>query len=91
MTNEHPDMSGSGCDYRYYTEDEFAEKQNEAFIAGAQQMREMLARFVEHTPGNPNPDPKVVAQSMRLNWVPGWGGDPGKPDDVHSDIGDALP
>lgn len=90
-SNEHPDMSGSGCDEDYYSSDEVSEKQNEAFVAGAQQMREMLSRFVEHTPGNPNPDPAVIAQSMRLNWAPGWGDDPGKPDDVYNAIDAALP
>lgn len=41
------------------------------FIAGAQQMREMLARFVEQG-GDP-----VIAGSIRANWVPSWGKDPG--------------
>jgi hypothetical protein len=38
-------------------------------------MREMLARFVEQG-GDP-----VIAQSIRANWHPGWGTDPGKLDD----------
>jgi hypothetical protein len=90
-SNEHPDMSGSGCDDDYISGEEMEKRQDDAFVAGAQQMREMLARFVENSPGNPNPDPKVIAQSMRANWVPGWGEDPGKPDDVHNTIYAALP
>lgn len=55
-----------------YVTNEVAE---EKFIAGAQAMREMLARFVEQG-GDP-----VIAQSIRANWHPGWGTDPGKLDD----------
>lgn len=43
----------------------------DGFMLGAQAMREMLARFVEQG-GDP-----VIAQSMRLNWSPSWGNDPG--------------
>jgi hypothetical protein len=42
------------------------------FIRGAQACREMMARFVEAT----HPE---IATSIRLNWHPGWGDDPGKP------------
>lgn len=51
------------------------ERAEEFFIGGLQSMREMLARFVEVT------DP-VIAQSMRLNWNPSWGKDPGRPDAI---------
>jgi hypothetical protein len=85
-SNEHPDMSGSGCDI---DPDVFGpEDIDNAFRAGAQQMREMLARFVEHGGDSPA---TVIAQSMRANWVPGWGKDPGKPDDVYSNIDQATP
>ena len=47
------------------------ERAREMFIAGAQYMREMLARFVEQG-GDP-----VIAGSIRANWVPSWGADPG--------------
>ena len=87
-SNEHPDMSGSGCDEDYYSSDEVFEKQQEAFVAGAQQMREMLARFVEQ--GGSDAE-KKIAISLRANWVPGWGDDPGKPDDVYNAIDAALP
>lgn len=42
------------------------------FQRGAQACREMMARFVEAT----HPQ---IAQSIRLNWHPGWGADPGRP------------
>jgi hypothetical protein len=71
-------MSGSGCDDQPFQEEDM----EVAFIAGAQQMREMLARFVEQ--GGSDLE-KKIAQSMRLNWVPNWGKDPGKPDDVYDD------
>lgn len=55
------------------------ERAEELFTAGLQAMREMLARFVEQG-GNPE-----VAKSMRLNWNPSWGNDPGQPDEVATD------
>jgi hypothetical protein len=82
-SNEHPDMSGSGCDDEGggWTDDRMAD----AFRAGAAQMREMLARFVEHD-GHPE-----LAKSMRLNWVPNWGQDPGQPvDGVQEDLWAAI-
>ena len=82
------DNSGSGEDESYYNDDQVFQKECEAFIAGAQQMREMLARFVEQ--GGSEVERKI-ASSMRLNWVPGWGKDPGKPDDLHDAIDAALP
>jgi hypothetical protein len=88
MSNEHPDMSGAYPEDDYYSYEQMLEKQHEAFVAGAQQMREMLARFVEQGGDSPA---TVIAQSMRANWVPGWGKDPGKPDDVHGNIDAALP
>ena len=78
-SNEHPDMSGSGCDDGYYDDERMAD----AFRAGAAQMREMLARFVEQGGDQPA---KVTAQSMRLNWVPNWGKDPGKQNEVYEDM-----
>ena len=44
----------------------------DAFVAGAQAAREMLARFVEQ-----GGDPRT-AESIRANWHPAWGTDPGK-------------
>jgi hypothetical protein len=56
-----------------------AERAEELFTVGLQAMREMLARFVEQG-GNPE-----IAQSMRLNWNPSWGKDPGRPEEVATD------
>jgi hypothetical protein len=56
----------------YVTED----RAEDLFAAGAQAMREMLAQFVEQG-GN-----LVLAESIRANWHPGWGKDPGRPDSV---------
>lgn len=50
------------------------ERAEELFVAGAQACREMMARFVEQG-GHPE-----IAQSIRANWHPGWGNDPGKLD-----------
>lgn len=55
------------------------ERCEEAFVAGLQAMREMLARFVEQG-GDP-----VIAMSIRANWNPSWGTDPGRPETVASD------
>lgn len=50
------------------------ERAEQLFLAGAQAMREMLARFVEQG-GDTS-----TAASIRANWVPSWGKDPGKYD-----------
>ena len=48
------------------------ERCEEAFVAGLQAMREMLARFVEQG------GDATTAASLRANWNPSWGKDPGK-------------
>lgn len=48
------------------------ERAEEAFAEGAAACREMLARFVEQG-GNPE-----IAASIRANWHPSWGKDPGQ-------------
>lgn len=50
-----------------FTED----RVREIALSAAGVMREMLARFVEVE--NPN-----IAESIRANWIPSWGDDPGK-------------
>lgn len=55
------------------------ERAEEAFIAGLQAMREMLARFIEQG-GNPE-----IAESVRLNWKDSWGKDPGRPEEIAVD------
>lgn len=46
----------------------------QAFRDGAQACREMLARFVEQG------GDYTTAASIRANWHPGWGADPGRLD-----------
>lgn len=47
------------------------ERVDEAFIYGAQACREMMARFVEQG------GDAATAASIRANWNPSWGADPG--------------
>lgn len=53
-----------------------AEYSGNDFCRGAQACREMLARFAEQG------GDETAATSIRANWHPGWGGDPGAPPDV---------
>lgn len=48
--------------------------QEQAFIHGARSCREMMARFVE---GPGSETERRIAGSIRANWHPGWGRDPG--------------
>jgi len=59
-----------------YVTDERAE---ELFVGGLQAMREMLARFIEQQ------GEATIAQSIRANWNPSWGKDPGKPEEIYND------
>lgn len=52
------------------------ERADEYFVAGLVAMREMLAQFIE-------PQDSTMAQSIRANWKPEWGKDPGKPDTIY--------
>lgn len=61
------------------TEERCAEIATEAFRLGAQASREMMARFVEQG-GN-----SVIANSIRANWNPQWGADPGRIADAEFD------
>jgi hypothetical protein len=49
------------------------ERCEEAFIEGARACREMMARFVEQGGDS------MAAMSIRANWHPDWGTDPGRP------------
>jgi len=65
---------GDGDEFRApegYVTDDVA---GEYFVRGAQACREMMARFVEQG-GHPE-----IAVSIRANWHPDWGKDPGKLD-----------
>jgi hypothetical protein len=55
------------------------QRAEEMWREGAQAMREMLARFVEQG-GHP-----AIARSIRLNWKPSWGADPGQPAGIAHD------
>lgn len=46
----------------------------ESFVTGAQACREMLARFVEQ---EGSVEAQNIAVSIRANWSPSWGPDPG--------------
>lgn len=61
---------------RWYSETELADREDAAFVAGAREMREMIARFVEQ--GGSEIE-KRIAISIRANWSPQWGKDPGCP------------
>lgn len=60
-----------GDDDGRVTDERCAEIAEAGFRIGAQAMREMLARFVEQ-----GGDART-AQSIRANWNPDWGTDPG--------------
>ncbi|MEP6828397.1 MAG: hypothetical protein ABJA10_10020 [Aestuariivirga sp.] len=68
-----------------HTPDDFHEgfvsedRAQECFVTGLQAMREMLARFVEQG------GDKTTAMSIRANWHPDWGIDPGKPEHIAID------
>jgi hypothetical protein len=55
------------------------ERAEEAFVAGARACREMNARFVEQG------GDATMAESIRANWHPAWGKDPGRPASVQSE------
>jgi hypothetical protein len=50
-----------------------------AFRDGAQACREMMARFVEQGGDGVSGIYAVIAASIRANWRPSWGDDPGRP------------
>lgn len=66
---------GDEDNYGYVTE----ERAEQMFREGLQAMREMLARFVEQGGDH------TTAASIRANWNPSWGKDPGAPDDIQQD------
>lgn len=71
MTYDH-ELYGPDAMDGYVTQECAEEK----FRSGLQAMREMLARFVEQGGDS------VTANSMRANWNPSWGPDPGRPTEI---------
>lgn len=59
-------------------EQQFEEAIKASFRLGAQGCREMMARFVDQDGYG---DQNIVA-SIRANWHPGWGDDPGRPNEI---------
>jgi hypothetical protein len=58
------------------------ERAEELFVGGLVAMREMLAQFIEAQDA-------TMAQSIRANWKPEWGKDPGRPEKVYVDAWEA--
>ena len=59
-----------------FTDERMGEIGTECFRRGVQMCREMMARFVEQGGDT------VTADSIRANWNPNWGADPGAPSDA---------
>jgi hypothetical protein len=70
---------GGDQDEGGFTDDRVGEIGMECFRRGVQTCREMMARFIEQGGDH------VTAQSIRANWNPNWGADPGKPTDADYD------
>ncbi len=77
-SNYPPDWDGS-ADSGEHEDCLHIDRGPEIFTSGLQAMREMLARFVEQGGDTPC---KALAQSIRLNWNPSWGDDPGQPEEI---------
>jgi len=68
-----------GDDDRGFTDERVQEIGAACFVRGAQMCREMMARFVEQGGG------ATTAASIRANWNPTWGNDPGRISDADYD------
>jgi hypothetical protein len=73
------EVFGDGDDDRGFTDEHVADIGAACFRRGAQITREMLARFVEQGGDT------TTACSIRANWNPEWGADPGRPNDAEYD------
>jgi hypothetical protein len=82
---EEPTMSYASAEASWLEDDDGPEgyvtedRAQELFLGGLQAMREMLARFVEQS-GDPRD--AAIAESIRANWNPSWGKDPGRPETI---------
>jgi len=76
------DNDGDGLGF---TEERVEEIARDAFRGGARMTREMMARFVEQG------GDAATAASIRANWNPNWGADPGTPpDDEYNSVRASL-
>lgn len=83
MSNYPPDFDYD-VDSGVHDECVCLEDADKIFRSGLQAMREMLARFVEQG-GDP-----AIAESIRLNWNPEWGTDPGRPEKIATNWDECL-
>jgi len=70
---------GGDQDAGGFTDERVSEIGVDCFRHGARLCREMMARFVEQG------GDAATAQSIRANWNPAWGDDPGAPSDADYD------
>lgn len=73
------EVFGDNDDESGFSDDRVAEIGISCFAKGAQVCREMLARFVEQG------GDYTTAGSIRANWNPAWGDDPGRISDSEYD------
>lgn len=76
MSNNYPPGFDSDCDSGSHDDCLHTDLGPKIFTSGLQAMREMLACFVEQG------GDYSTAESIRANWNPAWGPDPGKPERV---------
>lgn len=76
MFDNYPPGFDPDCDNGAHDDCLHADLGPKIFTAGLQAMREMLARFVEQGGDH------STAESIRANWNPSWGHDPGRPERV---------
>ena len=84
MLSNYPPDFDPDCDSGAHEDCIHIDQAVNLFTSGLQAMREMLARFVEQG-GDVN-----IAASIRSNWNPSWGPDPGRPDEIASNWVDCL-
>lgn len=78
MSNYPADFDGS-VDSGVHEDCVTTEDAAKCFTSGLQAMREMVARFVENGGDTPC---QALAESIRANWNPSWGVDPGQPEQI---------
>lgn len=84
MSSNYPPDFDSDADSGIHEDCVSLEDAAKCFTSGLQSMREMLARFVEQGGDN------KTAASIRANWNPSWGPDPGRPREVAKNWDECL-